>query len=276
MQSSASAPFPCSHESTDLKVCGCRALLCCTQLMLAVTDCGLAYAGFMVEERDGIIRLSLGEKAGCVFKHIRWAELSAGLPLDAMPLAFWIALWMTALTESRSVPSLFVAFSTYTSSSFLRILVAILHRRDEANHSHDRCAPNRSRKRPCYPRSSNQSGICANASVASTCVTHPPNARPVTLWRRWYLHTCPRAIRSAPMYEALMHQRNVWDGAPAASHRRALADRRPTSRPFRHRSLLFSNPIPAVKRKRQPHTSVAGGRADEESASDLNALHYRS
>jgi len=38
----------------------------------------------------------------------------------------------------------------------------------------------------------------------------------------------------------------------------------------------FDNPIPAVKRKRQPQTSVAGGRADEESTSGFNALDYRS
>jgi hypothetical protein len=37
----------------------------------------------------------------------------------------------------------------------------------------------------------------------------------------------------------------------------------------------FSNPIPAVKRKRQPHTSVAGGRADEDSASNFIGLDYR-
>ena len=38
----------------------------------------------------------------------------------------------------------------------------------------------------------------------------------------------------------------------------------------------FSNPIPAVKRKRQPHTSVAARRGDVDSASDFNGLDYRS
>ena len=38
----------------------------------------------------------------------------------------------------------------------------------------------------------------------------------------------------------------------------------------------FSNPIPAVKRKRQLQTSVARGRADEEPISEFNALGDRS
>lgn len=64
----------------------------------------------------------------------------------------------------------------------------------------------------------------------------------------------------------------IW--APAASRRRALVLRTEPSRVARVDP--FSSSIPAVKRKRQPHTSVAGGRADEESASAFNALDYRS